>query len=108
MGNSNAVVNQPADDTVASSAKALTDPSGPDITVDQARLQASVRVLANLPATAAEVQEGCAGGLTGRTLIRFDVRTPNNGPGDLQFGPRSTMTICPAVHDRCPASSPSS
>src|SRR4051812_38930466 len=34
-------------DEVGTSAKALTDPSGPDLACDQGRLQASLRVLAD-------------------------------------------------------------
>ncbi len=66
--------------------QAILDPNGPDITVDEARLRASIRVVTNADVTEAEVEEGCAGGTHGRTLVRFEVKTPNNGPGDLNFG----------------------
>ena len=85
-GDSTARLEDRPDDSASVSAKALLNASGPDISIDQARLQASIRVLANQTVTDHEVEEGCAQAPTGRTLVRFDVRTPNNGPGDLAFG----------------------
>jgi len=66
--------------------KGLTDPHGADIAIDQQRLRQSISVVANATVSTAEVQEGCAQSTTGRTLIRFDVKTPNFGPADLVFG----------------------
>ncbi len=83
--------------SASTSAKELLSPSGPDISIDQARLQASIRVLANQTVTQAEVEEGCASARTGRTLIRFDVRTPNNGPADLKFGSVSCRSTNPSA-----------
>lgn len=82
----------PRDDEIGStewvggSTKGLTDPRGPDLGIDADRLRASVRVTANASVTPAEVEEGCAARATGRTLVRFDVKSPNFGPGDLHFG----------------------
>ncbi len=72
----------------SSSSKALLAPSGPDLTIDQGRLQSSIRVLTNQVITQDEVLDGCAVSpvLSGRTLVRFDVKTPNNGPGDIDVG----------------------
>ncbi len=64
----------------------LIDPSGPDLGIDSQRLAESARVVTNGTVTQAEVDEGCAAARTGRTLVRFDVKTPNFGPGDLFFG----------------------
>jgi subtilisin-like proprotein convertase family protein len=83
------------DSPTAESAKGLRNPSGPDISVDATRLRQSIRVVANATVTQAEVDDQCARATTGRTLIRFDVKTPNFGPGDLVFGQvscRSTDT----------------
>jgi subtilisin-like proprotein convertase family protein len=80
----------------AESSKGLTNPSGPDIAVDATRLRQSIRVVANATVTQAEVEEGCARATTGRTLIRFDVKTPNFGPGDLFFGHVSCVSNDPS------------
>ncbi len=69
----------------------LTDPTAPDLTVDAARLQASLKVVTNSSVTPAEVAAGCAPAATGRTLARFDVKTANLGPGALTLG-RVTCT----------------
>jgi len=80
------------------SQKALLNPSGPDITVNQARLQASVQVLTNQTISREEIEDGCAvGGTTNRTLIRFDVETPNRGPGHLSVGDPTCRSTDPSA-----------
>ena len=71
---------------VAETKEAVFTPDGPDLGIDQARLESSVRVVTNATVQQAEVDEGCAAATTGRTLVRFDVKTPNHGPADLEFG----------------------
>src|SRR5205823_3230558 len=44
--------------------------------------------------------EGCARATTGRTLIRFDVKTPNFGPADLFFGHVSCVSTDPSAQCR--------
>ncbi len=87
------------------SSKALLNASGPDITVNAARLQASVQVLTNQTISQQEIEDGCAvGGTTNRTLIRFDVETPNHGPGNLSVGDptcRSTDTSASCANVDC-------
>src|SRR4051812_9748196 len=75
-------------DVSSSSGKALLSPTGPDLSIDQGRLQSSIRVLTNQTISQDEVLDGCAISpvLSGRTLVRFDVKTPNKGPGDLDVG----------------------
>ncbi|MBL8951968.1 MAG: proprotein convertase P-domain-containing protein [Myxococcaceae bacterium] len=91
-----AVVSSSNEQPKSVTGKALLNAQGPDITINAARLQASVQVLTNQTISQQEVEDGCAvGGTTNRTLIRFDVETPNNGPGDLAAGDpscRSTDT----------------
>ena len=74
------------------STKPLLNPSGPDLGIDTQRLMSSVTVIGNATVQQAEVDEGCAGATFGRTLVRFDVKTPNFGPGDLVFGSISCVS----------------
>src|SRR5262245_9240928 len=86
---------EPPREALVEGKELLTNPNGPDIGVDPNRLQQSIRVIAGATVSQAEVDEGCAAATTGRTLIRFDVKTPNHGPADLVFGHvscRSTLT----------------
>src|SRR5947209_5722638 len=81
---------------VGESTKGLTNPNRPDITVDATRLRQSIRVVSNATVSEAEVEDGCAAATTGRTLIRFDIKTPNNGPADLVFGNVTCHSIDPS------------
>src|SRR5207302_4469821 len=93
-----AVINSAEEETGTVSSKALTNPAGPDITVNAQRLQASLQVLTNQTITREEIEDGCAqGGTTGRTLIRFDVETPNKGPGTLSVGQPSCKSTDPSA-----------
>src|SRR5262245_37503060 len=88
---------RPAPDApIATSEKAVLDPNGPDLGIDVDRLRSSVRVITNATVTQAEVDEGCARARTGRTLVRFEVKTPNFGPGDLVFGAVSCRSTDPS------------
>jgi hypothetical protein len=59
----------------------------PDLTIDDARLLASVVFRTRtFKSTDCAVQEGCVNGAGKRTLMRFDVATPNIGDADLVLG----------------------
>lgn len=103
-GVSNGVVGGDPGDPKASGGKALLDVNGPDISIDQAQLQASIQVVTNASVSQAEVDEGCAAALNNRTLIRFDTKTPNNGPGDFHVGNvscKSTLTTASCNNVDC-------
>jgi subtilisin-like proprotein convertase family protein len=90
---------RPAEDPnppTGTSVKGLLNPDGPDLSIDADRLRASIRVINNATVTQAEVDEGCARARTGRTLIRFEVKTPNFGPGDIHFGAVSCRSTDPS------------
>lgn len=59
----------------------------PDLSINEQRVSDSavveVKYFAN---DACEIVEGCIGGPGYRTLLRFDLQTPNEGPGDLELG----------------------
>ncbi|MFO0590916.1 MAG: lysyl oxidase family protein [Polyangiaceae bacterium] len=58
-----------------------------DMTIDQARMASSVSVeILEFAADSCEVVEECVGGPGKRTLLRFDLVTPNIGEGDLFLG----------------------
>jgi hypothetical protein len=58
-----------------------------DLTIDAARLQASVVYRThNFKAGDCALVEGCVGGTGKRNLMRFDVATPNVGTEDLVLG----------------------
>lgn len=59
----------------------------PDLAIDAEVLAKTWRVeVLDFPPDACEIFEGCVGGPGSRTLLRFDVRTPNVGEGDLYLG----------------------
>lgn len=59
----------------------------PDLSIDAARMAESAHVeVVDFAPDACEIFEGCVGGPGKRTLLRFDLRTPNTGEGDLFLG----------------------
>lgn len=59
----------------------------PDLTIDTQTLAASTEVVVRSFAPGAcELEEGCIGATGPRTLLRFTLRTPNVGEGDLELG----------------------
>lgn len=59
----------------------------PDLTIDAEQIVKSVSIeVVDFPPDACEILEGCVGGSGKRTLMRFDLRTPNIGLGDLELG----------------------
>ncbi len=67
----------------------------PDLTIDAARLQSSIEIKTSpFRTNDCAVVEGCVDGKGKRTLLRFDVATPNIGTGDLVLGdPRSNTNL---------------
>ena len=67
----------------------------PDLTIDAARLQSSLEIKTSpFRTNDCAVAEGCVDGKGKRTLLRFDVATPNIGTADLVLGdPRSNTNI---------------
>ena len=67
----------------------------PDLTIDAARLQSSIEIkTAVFRSIDCALVEGCVDGKGKRTLLRFDVATPNIGTADLVLGdPRSNTNI---------------
>jgi hypothetical protein len=62
-------------------------PSLPDLTIDGARLRASVDIKTRVfKSTDCAIAEGCVGGTGKRTVMRFAVATPNIGTADLVLG----------------------
>jgi len=59
----------------------------PDLTIDAGQMAITAHVeVVDFPPDSCEIFEGCVGGAGKRTLLRFDVRTPNIGQGDLFLG----------------------
>ena len=59
----------------------------PDLTIDGARIASSMDFKTQqFKSTDCAVQEGCVSGSGKRTLLRFDVATPNIGNADLVLG----------------------
>jgi lysyl oxidase len=59
----------------------------PDLTIDAARLKASVIIQKQTFRSGdCAIAEGCVGGTGRRKLLRFDVATPNVGDADLVLG----------------------
>lgn len=59
----------------------------PDLTIDAEEMQTSVYIqVVDFAPDACEIAEGCVGGPGKRTLMRFTLRTPNIGQGDLHLG----------------------
>ena len=59
----------------------------PDLTIDADQVGASAKVtIESFAADACEIVEGCIGAPGERTLLRFDLETPNVGAGDLELG----------------------
>jgi hypothetical protein len=80
---------------------AKPQPALPDLTIDGARLQASAVIRTrNFKSTDCAEVEGCVGGTGKRTLLRFDVATPNIGTADLVLGdPRNnSLFVFSACH----------
>lgn len=58
-----------------------------DLAINAPRLASSARMeLAQFAPNSCEIQEGCVQGSGERTLLRFDLETPNIGSGDLVLG----------------------
>ena len=59
----------------------------PDLTIDAAQMASSAVVeVVDFAPDACEIVEQCVGGPGKRTLLRFDLRTPNIGEGDMFLG----------------------
>jgi hypothetical protein len=59
----------------------------PDLTIDVPQVGASIEFdIDNFPQGSCALFEGCVGGTGFRNLLRFDLRTPNIGDGDLFLG----------------------
>jgi len=77
-----------------------SDPALPDLQVDGAAAQRSLRVTQeDFAATSCALEDGCIGAPGTRTLIRFDGDILNLGAGDLQIGspennPLFTYSAC--------------
>lgn len=56
-----------------------------DLTIDRARVRPEV-VARWFDSASCEIGEGCVDGPGARTLLRFDLETPNLGPGDVFLG----------------------
>ena len=74
---------------------AEAQPALPDLTIDAARLQSSLEIKTTpFRTNDCAVVEGCVDGKGKRTLLKFDVATPNIGTADLVLGdPRSNTNI---------------
>ncbi len=65
----------------------------PDITIDATRVASSAHLdYATFGPNSCAIVEGCIGAPGARTLLRFDLRTPNEGDGDLFMGDPTTQT----------------
>lgn len=76
----------------------------PDLTLDAARLAASVTVETHyFPSSSCAFQEGCVRGTGQRRLIKFDTVTPNIGSDDLYLGtpPGPRLTAGDFIWDEC-------
>lgn len=59
----------------------------PDLTIDEQRIIESAKVSTqDFAADACELQETCIGAPGNRALLRFDLKTPNIGRGDMVLG----------------------
>jgi hypothetical protein len=75
-------------------AKSGTTTPLPDLTIDAARLQASVVVRTHVfKSKDCAVNEACVGNAGKRRLMRFDVATPNIGEADLVLGDPSNNPL---------------
>jgi len=71
----------------AVSTRAVAASGKPNITINAERLQASVVFRTQVfKATDCCVVEGCVNGIGKRSLMKFDVQTPNIGDADLHLG----------------------
>ncbi len=65
----------------------------PDLTIDAPRIVSSARMeRLNFAPDACEIVEGCVQGSGERTLLRFDLESPNIGLGDLVLGDPGAQT----------------
>jgi len=58
----------------------------PNLEIDETAFENSVRFATRQRVQVGEVEEGCASGTENRSLVRFDLRVKNRGPGDVAFG----------------------